>query len=136
MLASAAEPILFEPVVEPSTDNKTFVRVPLQNDVRRVYMGGFFVSPLGRDLKKIDPDAFVLGTGVEPFSRRLDSIFMSWFGFSPNTSLQIQKEFLDAEVETDWEWTGPKLETTGLIQMGHDRTRELLRPFINECKLP
>ena len=133
VLASVAEPTFFDPVPEP---DKTKLTGMVQPGTRRVYVGGYLVSPLGKDLKQVDPGAFVIGTGVEPFPNSIDKILSNWYAMSPNESLRIQKESLDAEVDTGWDWKDEIPVASELIQMGFERAKALLAPFQAECKLP
>lgn len=131
--ASVAEPTYFEPQVDPEPEK--IVGGILQPGTRRVYNGGYLVSPLGKDLKKLDPKTLVIGTGVHPFSDKVDNLLKTWFLISPNESLAIQKKFLDAEVLDSWGWDEKPL-AEDLIKAGHEKAKEVLGKLKQECRLP
>lgn len=124
VLASVAEPTFFEPVVDP--EPRKILGGILQPGTRRVYNGGYLVSPLGRDFKRVRPETFVLGTGVKPFPSKVDNLLRTWFTMSPNESLKIQKESLDLEVVGDWSWDTEIPSVEDLINAGRAKAGEVL----------
>ncbi|MFM8314624.1 MAG: hypothetical protein ACKOA8_10095, partial [Deltaproteobacteria bacterium] len=129
--ASIAEPTMFEPVVETHPENIEGGIV--QPNTRRVYNGGYLISPMGKDLKLIEPGAMVIGTGVLPFDDKLDQLLSTWFTMSPNESLAIQKKFLDVEVPATWDWTDNSLPEER-IKSGYQKAIEVFSRFKKESR--
>lgn len=127
--ASIAEPTMFEPVVETHPENIEGGIV--QPGTRRVYNGGYLVSPLGKDLKLVEPGAFVVGTGVHPFDETVDQLMKFWFAMSPNESLAIQKKSLDVEIPGTGNWNDI-IRPDELVREGYKKTKEVLEPFKTE----
>lgn len=130
--ASIAEPTMFEPVIETHPENIEGGIV--QPGTRRVYNGGYLVSPLGKDLKLLEPGAFVVGTGVHPFEDNVDQLMKFWFAMSPNESLAIQKKSLDVEVPGTWNWND-SIRPDELIREGYKQAKEVFGPFKKERPL-
>ncbi len=132
--ASVAEPTFFEPVVE--TEPNKILGGIVQLGTRRVYNGGYLVSPLGRDLKRLDPCTFAFGTGVKPFPDRADVMLQAWFTMSPNQSLLLQKAALDAEVPVPWDWDTEIPLPADLEMAGFEGAKPLIEDLQRSCRLP
>ncbi len=134
MHASLAEPTFFDPVVE--TAPQKILEGVIRPETRRVYVGGYLVSPLGRDLKRVNPKTYVLGTGVQAFPNAIDSLISSWYTLSANTSLEIQKKDLDTEVIGDWAWDSENPIPSELAKAGYEKAKLVLEPLVKQCLLP
>ena len=127
--ASIAEPTMFEPVVETHPENIEGGIV--QPDTRRVYNGGYLISPMGKDLKLIEPGAMVIGTGILPLEDNADELLSTWFAMSPNESLAIQRKSLDLEIQVTWNWNDQILPEQ-LVREGYKKATEVLGQFKQE----
>jgi hypothetical protein len=133
MVASAAEPTYFPPLEETAYE-KLMVGDRLGdrgNSVRRVYCGGYVMSLMGQDVRRMLPGVRTLGTGWVHLPHPARKLLQAQYSVDMEPIANLNSWWTDMEVTPSWEiqkeLIGRKLPAQQEFQYGWETAAHCLQ---------